>query len=196
MKYRIILIPAIIISVSLCGCANNKNNTPATTAGLVSQSPGIAESTSKDNSGSAQTEKGQLQEITIEVTPPEGWTAVEGSVLPVQYMKNTASFMVKEEKYTSTTLDAVVDESLKILQKAFDNFAVKGDTESITVDGKDAKKSTFTCEVSKLNMKFQYTYLFAGGKTYVITFGDMAESFDTLSTDYDSILNNIKFKAK
>jgi len=33
----------------------------------------------------------------IRVTLPEGWTKVAGSVLEHQYLKNGASFMIKEE---------------------------------------------------------------------------------------------------
>jgi hypothetical protein len=121
---------------------------------------------------------------------------VTGSVLAVQYMKNTASFMVKEENFSGSTPDAVVDEALEIYKKSFMNLTVQGSDESVTIDGKEGKKLTFTCEVSKIKMKFLYVYVPVEGKTQVITFGDQADSFDSLSADYETILKNIKFKVQ
>lgn len=134
--------------------------------------------------------------MIIDVTPPDGWAPVEGSSVPVQYMKGTASFMVKAENFDSTTLDGVAHEALDIYQKSFDNFKIQDDAEPLTVDEKDARKLSFTCTVSKIDMKYLYVYLFAADKTYVITFGDQEGTFDTLSTDYETILNTIKFKAQ
>ncbi|HEX3028110.1 MAG TPA: hypothetical protein VHT34_02115 [Clostridia bacterium] len=148
------------------------------------------------DSSPAQSENEQERNVAIEITPPQGWQAMEGSVLPVHYMKNTASFMVKEEPFTSDTLDGVVDEALEIYGKTFSNLAVQGETETTTIDGKDAKKLTFTCTISKMNMKYLYVYLLVEGKTYVITFGDLADTFDSLSADYETILNNIQFKVQ
>lgn len=136
----------------------------------------------------------QQEEVVISVHMPDGWDPVKGSVLPVQYMKNTASFMVKEEHFTSDTLNEVVNEALKIYEKSFDNLAVQGDVESVTIDDEEAKKLTFTCTVSDMSMKYLYVYLFAEGKTYVITFGDLADCFDALSEDYETILSEIKFE--
>jgi hypothetical protein len=120
---------------------------------------------------------------------------MEGSVLPVHYMKGTASFMVKAEPFSSATLDDVVNEALGIYQKSFDHFIVQGEVEPFTVDEKDARKLTFTCTISKINMKFLYVYLFAADNTYVITFGDQESTFDSLIPDYEAILSNIRFKA-
>ena len=129
----------------------------------------------------------------ITVTLPEGWARVEGSVLEHQYMKGTASFMLKPENYTGETLDDVVAEALEILGGAFGQLETEGDPETITVDGRDARKVTFTCTVSGLEMKYTYVFVFVGDETYVFTFGDFAGTFDSLTADYDQILSGTKF---
>ncbi|MEL1136553.1 hypothetical protein AAC978_15380 [Desulfitobacterium sp. THU1] len=193
MKRFIMLFILLILAVSLCACSQKESSTPPNAS--ESSSSVAMKSDGQKDTPSAQSENEQERKMSIEISPPDGWKLMEGSVLPVHHMKNTASFMVKEEPFTSGTLDGVVDEALEIYKKSFDNLAVQGEVETITIDGKEAKKLTFTCVVSKMNMKYLYVYLFAEGKTYVITFGDLADSFDSLSADYTAILSNIEFKA-
>ncbi len=196
MKRYMLLFLTFIIAVLLCACAQNgaANITAASHAPTSSNSTTAATSRQTE-SVQSQTKDSKNQEVTIQISPPEGWTPIEGSVLPVHYMKNTASVMVKAEPFTSGTLDEVVNEALEIYRKTFDNVITAGNVETITVDSKEAKKLMFTCTVSKLEMKYLYVYLFAEGKTYVITFGDSASTFDSLSSDFETILSNIKFKA-
>jgi hypothetical protein len=134
MKKTIILSLAIIMAISLCACANNAADSSAEPS---SQGSDNAKSDSQtDTMNSGQTEAASLQKITIKVSPPEGWKPVEGSVLLVQYLKNTSSFMVKEENFTSDSLDSIVDEALEFYEKSFNDLKVQGDIENITVDGK------------------------------------------------------------
>jgi len=132
--------------------------------------------------------------VNISIVPPEGWEPVEGSVLQVQYLKGTASFMVKDENFTGDALDAVVEEAKEIFTGSFDNVEYLGEPEYITVDGKDGVKLLFTCEISSMKMKYEYVYLFVGDDVYAITFGDLADNFDKLSADYEAILGAIKFE--
>ncbi len=187
------LILAMAVSVSACSqkAASAPPQTSAPTASAASTKP-----EEQAVSAPVPAENGQKKKVTVEITPPEGWEPVTGSVLAVQYMKNTASFMVKEENFSGGTPDAVVDEALGIYKKSFANLAVQGSAESVTIDGKEAKKLTFTCEISKMKMKYLYVYVPVEGKTQVITFGDLADSFDSLSADYETILKNIKFKVQ
>ena len=177
MKKYLMLSLILILAISLFSCTQKESSESSQT------SEPVAETTDQD------------EEVTIEVSPPEGWELNKDSVLPVHYMKNTASFMTKVEPFTSDTLDGVVDEALGIYKDTFDNLAVQGDVETITVDGKEAKKLLFTCTVSGADMKYLYVYLFVEGDVYVITFGDLADSFDSLSDDYTTILKDIKFKS-
>lgn len=193
MKKYISLFIVIIMAVSLCACGKKESSTSQKTYDSTSAVSSSSELANPLESTSVQTTEGQEQKITIEVSPPDGWQPVAGSVLSVQYMKNTVSFMVKEEKFTSSTLDEVVDAALEIYGNTFDNLKVLGDVESITIDNKDARKLTFNCVISKMNMKYIYVYLFVEGKIYVITFGGLEDSFDSLSSDYEAILNNMKF---
>jgi hypothetical protein len=43
-------------------------------------------------------------------------------------------------------------------------------------------------------MKYMYVYLFVVNDTYAITFGDQQSTFDSLSSDYQTILNAITIK--
>lgn len=144
----------------------------------------------------AATDAGVRQpgEVTIKVTMPAGWTKNTASVLPVHYQKDTATFMAKEEPFESDTLDAVVTEAVGYYKDAFDDFSVEGEAEPLTVDEKDARKLVFTSAFGGIKMKFLYVYVFAADNTYVMSFGDLADHFDQLSGDFDSIINTIKFE--
>lgn len=55
----------------------------------------------------------------ISVSLPEGWAKVEGSVLEHQYLKNGASFMIKEE----TALNGkTLNEAVKIAKQNISNY--------------------------------------------------------------------------
>jgi predicted small lipoprotein YifL len=198
MKRYLTLFLILIMAVSLCACGQKGSEPLPGTSGTPGESASKTEAEASSGETGTDTASQDKQEgaVTIEITPPDGWTKNEGSVLPVHYMKGTASFMVKTEPFDSATLDGVVDEALGIYQKSFENLKVQGEIEPLTVDEKDARKLTFTCTVSKMNMKYLYVYLFAADKTYVITFGDQESTFDILAADYETILSNIKFKAQ
>ena len=198
MKKYLTLFFILLMVVSLCACGQKGSDPLLETSGTPGASARETETEALSGESGADTASQDKQEgiVTIEITPPDGWTRVEGSVLPVQYMKGTASFMVKAEPFSSATLDDVVNEALGIYQKSFDNLKVQGEAEPLTVDEKDARKLTFTCTVSTLDMKYLYVFLFAADKTYVITFGDQESTFDTLAADYETILSNIKFNAQ
>jgi len=198
MKRILTLLFIFLMTASFCACGQKGSESSPEASGTSGTSVSKTEAGepgSKTEEDAVSQEK-QAGTVTIEITPPEGWTKNEGSVLPVHYMNGTASFMVKAEPFTGTTLDDVVKEALEIYQKSFENLNVQGEAEALTVDEKDARTLTFTCTVSKINMKFLYVYLFAADKTYVITFGDFADHFDSLSADYAAILDNIKFKVQ
>lgn len=198
MKKILVFLFVFMLALSFIGCSKKEKSEEKAGEALAEKViKGADDDVDIDGDSSpVQSENEQERNVTIEITPPQGWQAVEGSVLPVQYMKNTASFMVKEEPFTSDTLDGVVDEALEIYGKTFSDIAVQGETETTTMDGKEAKKLTFTCTISKMNMKYLYVYLFVEGKTYVITFGDLADTFDSLTADYETILENIQFKVQ
>ena len=161
--------------------------------GPTDKSQGTSTDTSATNDATNTTDT-QATSGTITAVVPEGWTKVEGSTIPVQYMKGTASFMAKTEYFKSTNLDDVVKEALAVFQESFNGVTVTGEAQSIKVDGLDARKFVFTCNVSQIPMKYMYVYAMAdGGGVYSITFGDLADTFDSLSADYESILSQIKF---
>lgn len=200
MKRGITILCALTLLFSLCACGQKQVQNESIAPSASSFEKDMPEATSDQPDTNSDTDASQQEKeagtVTIEITPPEGWTKNEGSVLPVHYMKGTASFMVKTEPFTSATLDEVVTEALDMYQKSFDNLSVVGEAEPSTVDEKDARTLTFTCTVSKMNMKYLYVYLFAADQCYVITFGDLESSFDALAADYEAILNGIRFVAE
>jgi len=175
LKKILVLVFAGLALFALCACAPKSNT----------------DNKDKD-SGTAtpQTKK----DVTIAVTPPSGWNAVSGTVLPAQYQKGTASFMAKTEAFSGTSLDSVAEQAKQAFSGAFEEVKYLGEPEKITVGGKEAVRFFFTCKVSGMSMKFEYVYLFAGGKVWAITFGDLADTFDSLQGDYDAILQGIQFK--
>jgi len=185
MKKLIALCLSLIMTIMLGSCGTQKSSSD-------SKKP-IGEVEDSSNTPTANTTETQ-KEAKIVISPPEGWNPIAGSVLPVQYMKNTASFMVKKEPFNSENIDDVVKEAKSIFERTFDNVKYAGEVENITVDGIDARKMIFTCKVSNLQMKYEYVYLFVEGSVYAITFGDIENNFDSLCSDYEQILNGIKFE--
>jgi len=172
---------SVILLITLCSCGNQN---------AAEEDPAASVQTQEEQSTDEQAQK----EINIEIAPPAGWEPVAGSVLPVQYLKNTSSFMVKKESFQSTALDDVISEAKGAFEGSFEGVEYAGDAESIAVDGNDARKLIFTCEVSGMQMKYEYVYLTVGGALYAITFGGPADTFDSLSADYEQILADIRFQ--
>ena len=196
MKKAVAGILALILALSFSACGGDGGEPASAPAEETAPAEEIAPA---EGNAPVVTEIAPAEESSeaaagqITVALPEGWARVEGSVLEHQYMKGTASFILKPENYTGETLDDVVAEALEILGGAFGSLETEGDPESITVDGRDAKKVTFTCTVSGLEMKYTYVFVFVGEETYVFTFGDAAATFDSLTADYDQILSGTKF---
>lgn len=195
MKRYLSLVFIFILVVLLSACGQKEQEDSQGASGTFASGSETEASSGETGAGTASQNK-QEGDVTIEITPPIGWTKNEDSAIPVHYMKDSASFMVKEEPFDSETLDDAVNEALEIYQKSFENFKLQGEVEPFTVDEKDARKLTFTCTINKINMKFLYVYLFAADRTYVITFGDQESTFDALASDYETILNNIRFSAQ
>ncbi len=192
MKKILALLLVLMTMATLAACG--KKDTEAKNDSTASANQTVnSEGLPVDGAQSQEKQKGN---VIVDIIPPEGWERVEGSVLPVQYMKNTASFMVKNESFNNDTLDEVVNDALDIYKDTFDNLTVQGEVEPTTVDEKDARILTFTCNVSGMEMKYQYIYLFVADNTYVITFADLASTFDSSASDFEYILSNIHFTAE
>lgn len=186
MRKMAVIALSLSLMLTLFGCGTQK--TP-----LENPKPSDEVQTSADAQSPAvsATKNGETK---ISIAPPAGWEPVVGSVLPVQYMKNTASFMVKQENFSGKTVDDVVMGAKKIFERSFKEVVYADEAEAITVDGFDARKLVFTCTVSKLQMKYEYIYLFVGENVYAITFGDLANTFDSLAADYEQILKDLRFE--
>jgi hypothetical protein len=79
----------------------------------------------------------------------------------------------------------------------FRNIEFIGEAESITVDGKDAKKLGFNYETSQASggkkMKRVDVFLLLGEDFYTIVFEDTSDHFDKLAGDFKQILESISF---
>lgn len=189
MKRLFALSLVMLISLIMAGCSSQRS-----ASSVAGQDTGKAPVSQKVPQTTAQGPTEPQKKAGIVVDPPSGWKAVEGSVLPAQYRKNTASFMAKEENFRGTTLDEVLDEAKQKFTSSFDEVVFQSDSEKIIVDGKEAAKLVFTCKVSGMQMKYEYVYLFVGSSVWAITFGDLAEPFDTLAADYEQFLQNSHFE--
>ncbi len=187
MKQFLLVSLGIIITIMLCSCSAQSSKTS-------DQSQSNNTPISQGTPTTPQQPEVQQEGVSIMIEPPSGWEPVAGTVLPVQYLKNMVSFMVKEEKFQGKTLDDVITEAKKAFENAFDDVEYEGEAETITVDGKDARSFIFTCKVSGMQMKYKYVYLLVGGKASVITFGGPVDAFDSLSADYEQILSDIRFQ--
>ena len=138
-----------------------------------------------------------VKTVMITVALPNGWEPVQGSVLEHQYLKNGASFMIKEEKsLNGKTLSESAKTAKQQINKYFDGSKFAED-ELLKVDGYDALSIIYSYEVkagnSLLKMKMQTIYVMVEGTCQTISFGSLENSFDSLSADISKILDGIKF---
>ncbi|MCB9071224.1 MAG: hypothetical protein H6543_01965 [Prevotellaceae bacterium] len=136
----------------------------------------------------------------ITVVLPEGWTKVEGSVLEHQYMKDGASFMIKEENLLNGKSLSEATSTAKVqIEKYFKEVEYKSD-EALTIDGHQAQRLDFCYAIkvgnSSIKMRMHSIYVMVNNKCYNISIGGMATQFDALASDIPVILKNIKFNQK
>ena len=135
--------------------------------------------------------------MRITVSLPSGWEKVQGSVLEHQYLKNGASFMIKEEFILNgMTLDNGVKKSKEQIEKYFSSVEFTND-ESLEVNGHSAQSVTFSYSVNirqtEMKMKMSSIYLIIQNKFYNISFGSIQDNFNDISLDIPQILQGIKF---
>lgn len=135
--------------------------------------------------------------MRISVSLPSGWEKVQGSVLEHQYLKNGASFMIKEEfVLNGFTLDEAVTKTKEQIGKYFQAVAFAND-ESLEVNGHSAQSVTFSYSVNirqtEMKMKMSSIYLIIQNKFYNISFGSIQDNFNDISLDIPQILQGIKF---
>lgn len=139
----------------------------------------------------------QQNKMKITVSLPSGWEKVQGSVLEHQYLKNGASFMIKEEfVLNGLTLDEAVKKAKEQIGKYFKTVVFAID-EPIKVNGHNAQSVTFTYSVNmrqtEMKMKMNSIYLIVNSKCYNISFGSILDNFKEISSDIPQILQGIKF---
>lgn len=139
----------------------------------------------------------QQNKMKINVSLPTGWEKVQGSVLEHQYLKNGASFMIKEEfALNGMALDNAVKEAKQQIGKYFKNVEF-ADDERVKVNGHNAQSVTFTYSVNmrqtEMKMKMNSIYLIINNKCYNISFGSILDNFKEISSDIPQILQGIKF---
>lgn len=185
MKKILIIIGVIIIAVLGYFGYNYIQNQPKQEETSQTDIPG--------NTTQSETPSDTTTQSDVTVTLPQDWQKVEGSSLEHQYMKGTASFMLKNEEFGTTDLDEVVTKALSIFKTAFEDVKQIGETKDIKVDGRDAKEFVFTAKIGGADIEYMYVYTEVNNKIYAITFADLANTFDNNTGDYQTILDGIRF---
>lgn len=194
MKKRFLLPILVLICtvmlLSACGSKNKtvENNVPNGTESRVDNT----ESTEPSSDSGEESE--ESDGISISVTPPEGWEPAEYTIHFAEYWNGTASFMVMKEYFNASKLDEVVRQAKSAFPGSFKNIEYIGETESITIGGKDARKLIFTCDGGTTRVKYWYIFFMSGKEPYSVHFVDTIDSFETLTEDYEQILKSISFK--
>jgi hypothetical protein len=177
---------ALLLSVSfLSGCKSGDKVKPS-----LSEKGATTSDTSQSDKGGTTTEPAPSTS-NIVIPAPSGWTKVDSSYVVAQYVKDTASFIVKTETFKGKTLEDIAKEDAGYLAKAFDK-AKFAEPKKMQVGGKDAIQFTFTNGEGIASMKFETILIMSGVSTYTITCADLESSFDAVG--FDKIVSSIEFK--
>ena len=98
-----------------------------------------------------------------------------------------------KEFFDASNLDELFQQAESAFKGSFRNIEYIGEAESITVDGKDAKKLVFTCDGGNTKVKYEYIFFILGKDPCSIHFVDTNDSFDKLAGDFEQILKSISF---
>lgn len=185
MKKLLALLCAAGMALSLSACGGETTTTTAAPGETTTAAENVTATTAAPAAGE-----------TIKIPPPAGWTPNEDTVILAQYMKSTASFMVKTENgLLGKDLDTMAEQAKSQISGAFDNMRYIGGNEKIKVGGKDAVQFVFTCTVASMDFKYAYIYIPAQGNVYSLTFGDLVSTYDgNVAPDFDMILDSITFE--
>ena len=211
-KFLSLIIMLVLLAGIITGCAGGKSQTAAP-SGTNNQNEAEADSTrnapaesSADSTEAAESGSnsgegsGETDETDISITPPGGWEhADSGGVHLVDYSNGTAHFWVEKNVIGPSNLDEMAQAAKSGYEGSyvFRNIEFIGEAESITVDGKDAKKLGFNYETSQASggkkMKRVDVFLLLGEDFYTIVFEDTSDHFDKLAGDFKQILESISF---
>lgn len=189
MKFAKILTVLMLVVLLTVTAACGGGTTPS-----GNSDPGDDQTTPSDDSGSDT--PAPADEITVTVTAPEGWTAVEPvpAGLLFNYTNSTgASFNGKREKLYEDDLAAYVSYIKPIFEDSFDGLTWEDDR-SIQIDGRDAIEINFSFATYGVVMKMAAAYTVIDDDVYYFTFGSMEDGYDSVFPDYESFLNSIKFE--
>ena len=213
-KFLSLIIMLVLLAGIITGCAGGKSQTAAP-SGTNNQNEAEADSTrnapaesSADSTEAAESGSnsgegsGETDETDISITPPGGWEhADSGGVHLVDYSNGTAHFWVEKNFIDASNTD--LDEMAQAAKSGYEgsyvfrNIEFIGEAESITVDGKDARKLGFNYETSQASggkkMKRVDVFLILGEDFYTIVFEDTSDHFDKLAGDFEQILESISF---
>jgi hypothetical protein len=211
-KFLSLILVLILLAVIITGCAGEKSHTAAP-SGTNNQNEAEANSTrnAPSESSADRTEavesgsnfgegSGETDGTDISVTPPGGWEPMgSGGVHLVDYSNGTAHFWVEKNVIGPSNLDEMAQAAKSGYEGSyvFRNIEFIGEAESITVDGKDARKLGFNYETSQASggkkMKRVDVFLILGEDFYTIVFEDTSDHFDKLAGDFEQILESISF---
>jgi hypothetical protein len=174
---------ASLILVAACGDSTGNQNTGAT--------PTPAAPSARPNTPSYA---GPAAAAKIKVTVPDGWKPVAGASVPAQYTREGRTFVAKTESYAPTELNAIVNQALAAYKTAFANVTVTKGPEATKVDGHEALRIDYQCDVANIRMKYINVFTRVNGQTWVISFGGLGDAFEKYDADYQAILASIRFE--
>lgn len=213
-KFLSLILMLILLAGIITGCTGGKSYTAAP-SGTNNQNEAEANSTrnapsesSADSTEAAESASdsgegsGETDGTDISVTPPGGWERADGGgVHLVDYSNGTAHFWVEKNFIDASNTDlAEMAQAAKSGYEGsyvFRNIEFIGEAESITVDGKDARKLGFNYETSQASggkkMKRVDVFLLLDEDFYTIVFEDTSDHFDKLTGDFEQILKSMSF---
>lgn len=184
-KYVLMALLLTMVIVISTACSNEEETDGKTDDSILETEDVISESKTEDTID---------KDGEVKIDLPQGWEKVEGSVLKHQYMKDTASLIIKEETMLNGNIDEIIEEAKETFESTFDDVTFIEDTKTMLIDSNEARNISFTCKVANIDMKYYIVYTTVNGKTYGITIGDMADSYSENMGDISNIINNIKFQ--
>ncbi len=134
-----------------------------------------------------------VSENRINVTAPDGWEENSSPTFIARYTKGDAFFLVAEETFfSSNDLDTVAEEATTTLLAVFENAALDGDVEDISIDGYDGRRFILTSTINGVPTTSSYTYIVLGDRVFSLVFSQTSDLWPSFTDDEETFLSGIR----